>query len=243
MMSIQLVQERSHKEAGHGLDRATFRSTAQLGGYTTLAGTVTMLIGAVLWGTSGTDLWAALDTGDMAGYLAAAGTVKAQLVTNLSVWILGTFIIGIAGTMLAALSTRRRTLAQTALVCYQTAVPLVIVSYIAMLAIIVQLGGDTSATAVSLAEVVGWIGARADDLATALILGAAPLLLSLAGHKEWAPTWLLRWGYLTALAGLFSIMVLYLPGMAAYGFIILPIGMGWMLATSIVLLRRAKAAA
>jgi hypothetical protein len=68
-------------------------------------------------------------------------------------------------------------------------------------------------------------------------------LLSLAGHKEWAPTWLLRWGYLTALAGLFSIVVLYLPGMAAYGFIILPIGMGWMLATSIVLLRRARATA
>lgn len=239
-MSIQLVQEGSYKDDGRDLNRAAASSTAQLSGYVTLAGTVTMLIGAALWGTSGTDLWAALDTGDMAGYLAAAGAVKAQLVANLSVWVLGTFIIGIAGTLLAELPTRRRTLTQAALVCYRTAVPLVIVSYIAMLAVVVQLGGDTSGTAVSLAEVVGWIGARADDLATALILGAAPLLLSLAGHKEWAPTWLLRWSYLSGLAGLFSIAVLYLPGMTTYGFIILPIGMGWMLATGIVLLRYAK---
>ena len=239
-MSIQLVKDGSYKEAGQGLSGEIFHPTARHSGFATLAGTITMLIGAALWGTSGTDLWAALETGDVAGYLAAAGAVKAQLVANLSVWILGTFIIGIAGTMLAALCTRRRALVQAALVCYRTAVPLVIVSYIAMLAVVVQLGGDTSATAVSLAEVVGWIGVRADDLATALILGAAPLLLSMAGHGEWAPTWLLRWGYLTGLTGLLSIIFLYLSGMSAYSFIILPVGMGWMLATSIVLLRGAK---
>ena len=161
-MSIQLVKDGSYKEAGQGLSGEIFHPTARHSGFATLAGTITMLIGAALWGTSGTDLWAALETGDVAGYLAAAGAVKAQLVANLSVWILGTFIIGIAGTMLAALCTRRRALVQAALVCYRTAVPLVIVSYIAMLAVVVQLGGDTSATAVSLAEVVGWIGVRAD---------------------------------------------------------------------------------
>lgn len=239
-MSAQLIQGRSRQEKEARLDGMAFQPTAKLGGYATLTGTVLMLIGAALWGTSGTDLWAALDTGDVAGYLAAAEGVNGQLVANLSIWILGTFIIGIAGTMLAALSTRRRTLAQIALVCYRTAVPLVIVSYIAMLAVVVQLGGATSATAVSLAEVVGWIGVRADDLATALILGPAPLFIALAGHGQWVPTWLLRWSYLCGAASLFSLVVLYLPGMGSLGFIILPIGMGWMLAAGVVLLRRAN---
>ena len=59
----------------------------RLGGYIAIAGTVIMLIGAALWGTSGTDLWATLDSGDMAGYLAAAAATKGQLVANLTVWI------------------------------------------------------------------------------------------------------------------------------------------------------------
>ncbi|MAT97500.1 MAG: hypothetical protein CL608_10195 [Anaerolineaceae bacterium] len=233
-MSAQLIQAQqvSGKQvAGH---RAASR---RLGGYTAIAGAGTMVIGAILWGTSGTDLWAALDSGNMAGYLAAVAGVKAQLVVNLSLWILGVLILGIAGTMLAELSQRRRILAQVALVCFRTAVPLVIVSYIAMLAVVVQLGGATDATAVAIANVVGWIGARADDLATALIIGGGPLFVSLAGHGDWVPTWLLRWGYVAGLAGLFSLVCLYIPGMGAYGFIIIPIGVIWMIAAGVVLLR------
>lgn len=243
-MSIQLAQEGNvqTKEVEGRLDQGARYSTAQLGGYTAIAGTITMLIGAVLWGTSGTDLWAALDRGDMAGYLAAVGPVKGQLVANLSLWILGVLILGVAGSMLAAVSTRRPPWARAAQVCYQTAVPLVIVSYVAMLAVVVQLGGESSATAVSIAEVIGWIGARADDLATALIIGLGPLFIALAGHGKWVPTWLLRWGYLAGVAGILSVAFLYLPGMGAYGFIILPVGMGWMIATGIVLLRQRRSA-
>ena len=107
-----------------------------------------------------------------------------------------------------------------------------------MLAVVVLLSGESSATAVSMAEVVGWMGARADDLATALIIGIGPLLISLAGRDEWVPTWLLRWGFLAGAVGIFSIFVLYLPGMSKFGFIILPIGMGWMIAAGVVLLRQ-----
>jgi hypothetical protein len=244
-MSVQLAQESmvQQKEIAQGLQWKADRSTIQLGGYSAIAGCVTMIVGAALWGTSGTDLWAALDSGDMAGYLTAIEPVKGQLVANLSVWILGVLILGVAGAMLTALCTQQRPLAQVAKVCYQTAVPLAIVSYIAMLAIVVQLGGDGSATAVSLAKVVGWIGARADDLGTALIIGIGPLFISLAGHGEWVPTWLLRWGYLVGVIGILSVVFLYLPGMAAYGFIILPVGMGWMIATGVVLLRRTNSAA
>ena len=90
---------------------------------------------------------------------------------------------------------------------------------------------------------MGWIGARADDLATALIIGIGPLFLSLAGHGEWVPTWQLRFGGLAGVVGVLSVAFLYLPGMAAYSLIILPVGMGWMIAAGVVLLRQTGSAA
>lgn len=238
---MQLVQAEvtkkvsSTQELGH-------QASARLGGYAAIGGCLTMITGAVLGVTSGTDLWGALDSGDMAGYLEAVGGVQAHLVTNLTIWILGVFILGVAGTIMVAICQQRPLWAQIAHACYRTAVPLVIVSYLAMLALVMQLGGETSATAVAIAEVVGWIGARADDLATALMIGFGPLFIALAGRGEWVPTWLLRWGYLTGIVGLFSLVTLYLPGMGPYGFLILPVGMGWMIAAGVVLLRRANAA-
>jgi len=210
----------------------------RLGGYTAIAGTVIMLIGAALWGTSGADLWAALDSGDMVGYLAAAAAAQGQLVANLTVWIIGVMVLGMAGTTLAQLCGQRSGVVRAAMVCVNTAVPLVVVSYIAMLALVVQIAPDTSATSVAIANVVGWIGARADDLGTALIIGFMPMFISWAGHGEWVPTWLARWGYLAGAVGLFSLVVLYIPGLYALGFAILPVGMGWMLAVGVVLLRR-----
>jgi len=235
-MSVQLVQG----DVGQirEMDMINMGHTAQLGAYTALGGTVIMLIGAALWGTSGTDLWAALDSGDMAGYLATAGAVKGQLVANLTVWIVGVLVLGAAGRALVQLCTRRRSLALAALVCISTAVPLVVVSYIAMMVLVVQIAPDTSETSVAIANVVGWIGIRADDLATALIIGFAPLFISLAGHREWLPAWLARWGYLAGLIGLLSLVVLYIPPLSDLGFLIVPVGIGWMLAAGIVLLRR-----
>lgn len=215
----------------------SFSKTARLAAYTGITGVVTMLIGAVLWGTSGTDLWLALDSGDVAGYLIASAGVKAQLVANLTVWIFGVFILGVSGSLFVSLCEQRSIAAQAALVSFQTAVPLVIVSYIAMLAVVVQIGGDSSETAVVIGEVVGWIGVRADDLATALILGAGPFFISLAGRSNWMPTWLVRWAYFSGFVGLFSLVVLYLPVPSGVGFAILPVGMGWILAVSIYLLR------
>ena len=223
------------------MDTKFMANSTRVGGYTAVGGAVTMLIGAALWGTSGTDLWAALDSGDVAGYLVAAGTMRVQLIANLTFWIVGVLILGVAGTALANLCVRRRMPAQIALVCIRTGVPLVIVAYIAMLSLLVQIAPDTSATAVTIAQVVGWIGVRADDLATALIIGAGPLFISLAGRDDWVPTWLARWGYLAGVIGLFSLVVLYIPPLRGLSFIIIPLGVAWMIAAGIVLLRRSGA--
>lgn len=215
-------------------------NTARIGGYSALIGGIAMLVGGALFGASGADLWAALVSGDMAGYLTKAGEVKVLLVVNHTVWILGVLTLGMAGAMMAEMCGPRRVWTQAALVCFRTAVPLAIVSFIAMLSLVVQIAPDASATAVSIAKVVGWIGARADDLATALIVGVGPLFISLSGRNVWVPKWLLTWSYLTGIVGLFSILVLYIPALAAFGIIIVPVGIGWMIAAGVVLLRLPK---
>jgi hypothetical protein len=214
---------------------------ARLAGLTALGGGIIMIIGAVLYFSSGTDLWAAVDGGDMTGYLTAVGGVKAQLVASLSFWIVGVLLLGTAANAQVNLCEQRQALAQVARVCAGTAVPLAMISFIAMMSLVVKIAPDTSPAAIAIADVVGWIGARADDLATALIIGFAPLFISLAGQGDWVPNWLARWGYLAGLIGLLSLIVLYIPALAAFGFLIVPVGIGWMLVTGIVLLRRGNA--
>lgn len=223
------------------MDTKYMANTLKISGYTSLGGAIIMVIGAALWGTSGTDLWAALDAGDVAGYLVAAGAVRGQLVANLTFWIVGVVILGVAGAAMANLCVKRRAMGQIALACIRTGVPLVIVSYIAMLAVVVQIAPDASATSVAIANVVGWIGVRADDLATALILGAMPFFLALAGRDEWMPVWLARWGYLNGIVGLLSLVVLYIPPLRGLSFIIIPLGVAWLIAAGIVLIRRSAA--
>lgn len=222
---------------GHSTNTKKLNSTARLGAYTAIGGAVTMIVGAALWGASGTDLWMALDKGEMASYLTVAGAVKPQLVANLSFWIIGVLILGLAGTILSDLGRQRWALAQAALLAYRTAVPLAIIAFITMLSIVVQIAPDTSETAISIAKVVGWVGARADDLATALLIGIGPLLISLAGRGNWTPNWLARWGYLAGIVGLFSLIIPYFPSLAPFNFLIVIVGMSWMIAAGIVLLR------
>jgi len=239
-MSMQLMQtgEKQQPDSVHKMTTAINDATVRLGAVTAISGAVSFIVGAVLWGISGTDIDLAATNGDMAGYLTAASAAKPIIVANLTFWIVGAFLLGIAGTTLANLSGQRRTLAQVAVACYRTAVPLVIVSYFAMLAVVVQIAPDTSVTAVSIAEVVGWIGSRADWLGTILIIGVGPLLIALTGQNDWAPLWLVRLGYVNGFCGLLTTVALYTNALGTYGFVIVPIGLIWMLSAGVVLLRK-----
>lgn len=210
---------------------------ARSAGMAAIGGAIIMFVGAALYFSSGTDLWAAVG-GDMAGYLVAVGGVKGQLVANLTLWIVGVLVLGVAVNAMADLSKRRRMTAQIAQHCARTAVPLAIMAFIAMLSLVVIIAPDTSATSVATADVVGWMGARADDLATALIVGFAPLFITLAARETWMPTWLVAWGYVAGLVGLLSLAVLFTPPLAQIGFLIIPVGLGWMIGAGVVLLRR-----
>jgi hypothetical protein len=241
-MSFQFVQKGAvtDKTANSYADSETTRAIVRLAGYTAIGGAVTMIIGAALWGSSGTDLWVALANDEMAAYLTAATAAKPAMVANTTFWILGVLLLGVAGTTLARLCGRRPVWAQVAQVCFNTAVPLAIVSFLAMVVLVVQIGADSSETAVALAKVVGWIGTKADDIATILIIGAGPLFISMAGRRDWLPIWLARWGYLAGLTGLIAAVIIYFPALSTVGLIIVPVGMGWMIAVGVVLLRHMK---
>ena len=134
---------------------------------------------------------------------------------------------------MAGFDTSNPGLAQMGKVFSRTGASLGIVSYVIMLSIAIVI------PSVDVATIIGWIGTRLDDIGTILIVGFSPLCLSIAGKGEWVPRWLTIWGYFAGIAGLLGI-VGRVTGNVALGFIIVPIGIGWMLAAGIVLVKKSK---
>lgn len=225
------------------MDTKNIDTTTRLGAYTAIGGSVCALTGTAFWAAAGADIDVALAGGDIANYLTTAGENTFLLVANLTMWILMVFLLGIAATAMTSLSEQRPTLARVALYCYWTGVPLVIGAYVAWLAIVVQIAPDTSPAAVLVTAVVGWFASRADWVATILIVGIGPTLISLAGRDDWVPVWLLRWSFVTAVAAVLNAVAMLTggSGLSTYGFLVVPIGVGWMIAAGIVLFRRAGA--
>lgn len=215
-------------------------ATMRVGGSAAITGSLAMLAGAGLSMASGTDLWGALVADDMAAHLSDAGGSSTLIVANLFLWVAGVILLGIAGTMFTDLCEHRPSIGRAAQVCFRTAVPMAIVAFIIMAAVTVQIAPDTTAIAVADASVLGWIGARLDDLATVLLIGYGPLLMSVAARGDWMPVWLSRWGWLAGLAGVLSNAVMFLPHLYQLGLIIVPIGIGWMLAAGMLLSRRSN---
>jgi hypothetical protein len=214
----------------------TTNKTLTFAGGVSIAGAVSMLIGAAFWGASGTDLWQALATGQMEDYLSQLPAVRQLLVANTSFWVLGVLLMATAGTLMAGISTSNTGLAQMAKVFSRAGASVAIVSFVMMLSIAIVM------PSVDVATIIGWIGTRLDDIATMLIVGFSPLLLSIAGKGDWVPGWLTVWGYLAGIAGLLVIISL-LTGIVALGFIIVPFGIGWMIAAGIVIVKKSKTVA
>ncbi len=207
------------------------RKTLAFAGYVSIAGAISMLIGAALLSASGTDLWETLASHQMEGYLKQLEPVKHLLVANTAFWMLGVLLMGAAGKIMAGFCSSKQGLVQLALVCTYSAVPVAVVAFMTMLSLAIHQPANDAA------YVIGWIGAQLDNLATMLIVGMFPLLISLAGRNDWVPKWLLIWGGLAGVTGLLSIISM-LTGIVALGFIIIPVGLGWMIATGVVLIRK-----
>jgi hypothetical protein len=206
------------------------RKTLTFAGSVSITGAVFMLIGAAFWGASGTDLWQALAGNQMESYLSKLPDARQLLVVNTFFWVLGVLLMATAETLMAGLCSLNTGLAQLAKVFARTGASVAIVSFIIMLSLAIII------PPADVAVLIGWIGARLDDIATMLIIGFSPLCLSIAGKADWVPGWLKGWGYLAGITGLLGIISL-LTGIVALGFIIIPFGIGWMIAAGIVLLK------
>ncbi|MCF8239207.1 MAG: hypothetical protein K9I85_13685 [Saprospiraceae bacterium] len=213
-------------------------SSLRANGYFVLIGAVTMLIGAALWGSTGTDLWAALAEGTMAEYLTAVSSFKTQLVANTSFWSAGVILLGLGITGLAESPSNTPALNQIASFCARTGVVMGLISFMVMLSLTMQIAPDTSPAAIQMAHVVGWIGTRLDDVATILIIGVGSACLSLAGRDTWVPGWLKTWGLIAGLVGIMALAGLFIPSLADMAFLLVPAGIGWMIAAGITAIRK-----
>lgn len=198
-----------------------------------------MIVGAILLMASGVDLDRALAEGSIDAYLRNAADARGILVANLSVWIVGVILWGAAGTLISKLPAGRPTAAVLGRYCFQVGVPVVVGAYVAWLAVVVQLAGVDSAAAVEVGKALGWFASRADWVATILVVGLGPALLASGGVGTWAPRWLIGWGYLAAATGVLNAIAMLTggAGLLTYGFLIIPVGVGWLIAVGVVLLR------
>ena len=216
------------------------KSATRIGAFATLIGSVCMLIGAAILGASGADIDVSLQANDMLGYLFKAQTVKSLLIVNLSLWILGVILLGAGVTMMTYLSRENQVMTLLARFNYWIGIPTVVISYVAWLVVVVRLTAYEPNSVSLIAETFGWFASRADWVATVLVLGTGPFLIAQAGKNSWVPMWLLKWSYVTVLAGVLNVLAMYFGGLSTYGFIIIPVGMCWMIAAGIVLIRKYK---
>ncbi len=202
-------------------------------GSVSIAGAISMFIGAAFWGVSGTDLWQALASGQMETYLSQLPSVRHLLVINTCFWISGVLLLATAGSLMSGFCVSNPGLAQFPLVFIRAAAPMGIAAFIIMLSLSIH------PPAVDSANNIGWIGTKLDDLATILIVGISPLFLSIAGRADWVPGWLAVWGYLAGITGLLGVIGM-VTGIVALGFVIIPFGLGWMIAAGVVLIKKSK---
>ena len=217
------------------MENYNLKITSKIAAITVLIGSICMIAGAILMGISGADLDTALDRNELTNYLTIAGDNKTLLIANLTIWIIGVILIGLAATLMANLGASKKVLSRIVCYNYSVAIPVVVIAYSAWLAIVVRLTSHNLQESVVLAEILGWFASRADWIATILVLGIGPLLISLSGKNYWVPKWLLVWSYFTLFTGFLNFVAMFAGGLTTYGFLIIPVGMGWMIASFFVL--------
>lgn len=205
---------------------------------TALAAAVTMIVGAVLWASTGTDMDAALADGSVSVYLADAAANSAVLVTQLSIWIVGALLIGAADIHLAGVATVRTAASRVAHYAAVTGASIAVVAFVVWLALVTQLAPAADTVTEPVAATIAWVASRADWIATVLLVAVAPATIAVGAVRDWMPTWLARWAAVAALAGLVTIVAMFTGGLSTYGFFIVPVGLGWLIAAGVHLLRR-----
>lgn len=207
-------------------------------GIAAIIGALLMVTGGVLATIAGSALDSALDDGTIAAYLVNAAENEGLLVVYLSLTIAGATILAGAGAGLAGLGDQTHPATPAARTVYFAAAPLAIVACVAWLALIRLAGSaEGSATVLPLAETIGWVASRVFWVATVFLVGLGPAFLSLSGRGTWVPRWLGIWSIFALFGGLLTTVAFFVGGLTTYGALIVPVGLGWIIAAGITALR------
>ncbi len=221
--------------AARAADPVTVAAIARPTGVAAITGAVIMLVGAAFYFTAGpaADLPPALYDGTIPAYLDAVDGNTA-IVANLTLWIIGATFMGAAGVGFGLLGRDRAGLAGLGAALGVIGAAIAITCFVAWLAVVVVVAPSGDAL---LGETMGWFAWHLDHVATALIIGFGPMLYSLAGRTTWAPGWLVAWGVVAGVVAVQSLVVPYVHVLADTALLIVPVGIGWIIAAGITVMR------
>ena len=210
-------------------------TSGRAAGTLSIVGAAAMGVGGIVYSAAGADLWGLVDSDvGVDTYLTDAAASVSTLHAAHAIWIAGVLILALGGILL----TRggQDTPSVIARGTYTVGAALAIPAFLTMVALTRLAESGTDAP--GLAESLGFLGARTDDVATAVIIGLGPALISLANRDGWMPVWLVRIGMIAGLAGLVSLVSLFFGAGATIGFAIVPLGIIWTIAAGTITLRQ-----
>lgn len=209
-----------------------------VGGWTAITGGIGMVIGAVFNLAAGADADAALETGDIAGYLTAADAARGLVVVNLSVWIVAICVL-CAGGVLMASTSEDGVARRLSIFAYTTGAGTAVMFFSLWMGVVLGLApahvAGTDVSAVALALLHGAV--NADWVITVMVLSVGGGFLVLSAEATWAPGWLVRWAQLGFVVGALALVAL-VTGLRTFAPVDVPIGIGMILAAGIVAVRR-----
>jgi hypothetical protein len=147
----------------------------------------------------------------------------------------GVLVLALGGVLLTGRTTDAASTAARA--TYSIGAALAIPAFMTMIALTRLAESGTDAPA--LVEALAFLGARLDDVATIVIIGLGPILITLASRKTWMPRWLVRFALVVGVAALVSVISLFFGQAGSFGLLLVPIGIVWSISAGIVTLRRA----
>ncbi len=205
------------------------RTDHRVAGVTAVAAVVLSVIGAVLnQVVVDVDVWAAMEAtsrAEQADLLERVAADRTPIVAGLAVWMIAFPLVCMSSVLLARLG-RRSSLTEFVQRGATGAIGAILVmlsafiTFVAVIAPAHVAGEDVHLVA----RGIGWMTTTTDWIATAIVLGLAPIGAVYAGRGLWAPRWL-QWIAAIAAIGTVSLVVGLITDVRGLTFPLVPIGL------------------